>query len=146
MRDTVTISSRLPITRITHHASRIKHHKSRITTHQPRITPHDHTNHASRLTHHASRITHPASRITNHASRITHHVSFFLRPSSIIPRMTTALVYDPVFLEHDTRHHPENPDRLRVILSALKQDETLWTRLHHHSPRPVSDEDIMRCH
>jgi acetoin utilization deacetylase AcuC-like enzyme len=60
--------------------------------------------------------------------------------------MTTALVYDPVFLEHDTRHHPENPDRLRVILSALKQDETLWTRLHHHSPRPVSDEDIMRCH
>jgi len=60
--------------------------------------------------------------------------------------MTTALVYDPVFLDHDTRHHPENPDRLRVILSALKQDEGLWTKLNHCSPRPVSDEDIMRCH
>ncbi|HXU38903.1 MAG TPA: histone deacetylase, partial [Blastocatellia bacterium] len=60
--------------------------------------------------------------------------------------MTTALVYDPVFLEHETRHHPENPDRLRVILSALQQDEPLWTRLQHLSPRTVSDEDIMRCH
>jgi len=60
--------------------------------------------------------------------------------------MTTALVYDPAFLNHDTRHHPENPDRLRVILSALKQDEALWAKLKHFSPRPVSDEDIMRCH
>ena len=60
--------------------------------------------------------------------------------------MTTALVYDPAFLEHDTRHHPENPDRLRVILSALQQDEALWTSLNHLSPRQVSDEDIMRCH
>jgi len=68
-----------------------------------------------------------------------------LRPSSIIPGMTTALVYDPAFLEHDTRHHPENPDRLRVIVSALQQDERLWTKLQHLTPRPVSDEDIMRC-
>src|ERR1700716_1507042 len=60
--------------------------------------------------------------------------------------MTTALVYDPAFLEHETRHHPENPDRLRVILAALQQDEALWTRLQHLTPRPVSDEDIMRCH
>ena len=60
--------------------------------------------------------------------------------------MTTALVYDPAFLEHETRHHPENPDRLRVILAALQQDEPLWTKLQHLSPRPVSDEDIMRCH
>ena len=60
--------------------------------------------------------------------------------------MATALVYDPVFLEHETRHHPESPDRLRVILSALQQDERLWTSLQHLSPRGVSDEDIMRCH
>jgi acetoin utilization deacetylase AcuC-like enzyme len=60
--------------------------------------------------------------------------------------MTTALVYDPAFLEHETRHHPENPDRLRVILSALQQDEPLWTSLKHLSPTAVSDEDIMRCH
>ncbi|MFY9558126.1 MAG: histone deacetylase [Blastocatellia bacterium] len=60
--------------------------------------------------------------------------------------MTTALVYDPAFLLHQTRRHPENPERLKVILSALQQDEPLWTRLVHLSPRPVSDEDIMRCH
>jgi acetoin utilization deacetylase AcuC-like enzyme len=60
--------------------------------------------------------------------------------------MTTALVYDPAYLNHKTRHHPENPERLKVIVSALQQDETLWTRLLHVAPRQVSDDDIMRCH
>lgn len=60
--------------------------------------------------------------------------------------MTTALVYDPAYLKHETGHHPENPERLRVIVSALQQDEGLWTRLNHLSPRQVSDDDIMRCH
>lgn len=60
--------------------------------------------------------------------------------------MTTALVYDPSFLEHKTGRHPENPDRLRAILSGLQQDETLWARLRHLSPRAASDEEIMRCH
>ena len=60
--------------------------------------------------------------------------------------MTTALVYDPVFLRHETGHHPESPERLRVIISALQQDEALWTKLHHLAPRQISDDDIMRCH
>lgn len=60
--------------------------------------------------------------------------------------MTTALVYDPAYLKHETGHHPENPARLRVIISALQHDEALWTSLEHVSPRSVSDEDIMRCH
>src|SRR5262249_29263421 len=60
--------------------------------------------------------------------------------------MTTALVYDPAFLEHQTGHHPENPRRLEVIVSALRQDEALWTSLQHLAPREASDEDIMRCH
>jgi acetoin utilization deacetylase AcuC-like enzyme len=60
--------------------------------------------------------------------------------------MTTALVYDPFFLTHQTGHHPENPERLKVIVSALQQDEALWTKLKHLSPRQVSDDDIMRCH
>jgi len=60
--------------------------------------------------------------------------------------MTTALVYDPAFLKHETGHHPENSNRLRVILSALEQDKTLRARLARLTPRPVSDEDIMRCH
>jgi acetoin utilization deacetylase AcuC-like enzyme len=60
--------------------------------------------------------------------------------------MSTALVYDPTFLEHKTGHHPENPDRLEVIVSALQQDKGLWTRLLHLAPKSVLDEDIMRCH
>jgi acetoin utilization deacetylase AcuC-like enzyme len=60
--------------------------------------------------------------------------------------MPTALVYDPAYLKHETGHHPENPERLRVIISALQQDESLWTRLKHLSPQAVSDQDIMRCH
>ena len=66
--------------------------------------------------------------------------------SSIIVAMTTALVYDPAFLQHETGHHPENPERLKVIISALKQDGALWAKLQHLAPRQVSDEDIMRCH
>ena len=60
--------------------------------------------------------------------------------------MTTALVYDPAFLEHQTGHHPENPRRLEVIVSALREDDALWTSLRHLPPRAASDEDIMRCH
>jgi acetoin utilization deacetylase AcuC-like enzyme len=60
--------------------------------------------------------------------------------------MATALVYDPAFLQHQTGRHPENPDRLHAIVSALQQDEDLWTSLQHLTPRSVLDEDIMRCH
>lgn len=61
--------------------------------------------------------------------------------------MTTALVYDPIFLKHETgTHHPESPERLKVIISALQNDEPLWTRLLHQPPRSVTDKDIMRCH
>src|SRR6266567_297633 len=66
--------------------------------------------------------------------------------SSIIVPMTTALAYDPAYLKHETGHHPENPQRLKVIISALQRDESLWTRLQHLRPRQVTDDDIMRCH
>ncbi|HJZ67567.1 MAG TPA: histone deacetylase [Blastocatellia bacterium] len=60
--------------------------------------------------------------------------------------MATALIYDPAYLKHETANHPENPERLRVIISALQEDEALWAKLAHLAPRPVSDDDIMRCH
>ncbi|HEX8185052.1 MAG TPA: histone deacetylase [Blastocatellia bacterium] len=60
--------------------------------------------------------------------------------------MSTALVYDPVYLKHETGHHPENPRRFAVILSALEADESLWAKLAKLAPRPASDQDIMRCH
>jgi acetoin utilization deacetylase AcuC-like enzyme len=60
--------------------------------------------------------------------------------------MRTALIYDPAYLRHDTGRHPENADRLRVILSALEGDQSLWERVKKIAPRPATDEDITRCH
>ncbi len=60
--------------------------------------------------------------------------------------MTTALIYNPAYMQHRTGQHPENPERLRVILSALKSDDWLWSRLEHLDPRAASDEEITRCH
>ncbi|MEM7625264.1 MAG: histone deacetylase [Planctomycetota bacterium] len=43
--------------------------------------------------------------------------------------MSTGLIYDPRFLEHDTGPgHPERPDRLRAIVQRLEADG-LWDRL-----------------
>ncbi len=40
----------------------------------------------------------------------------------------TGLLTDPIFLEHDTGQHPENADRLRVILKEL-QGSDIWDKL-----------------
>jgi len=40
----------------------------------------------------------------------------------------TGLVTDPIYLEHETGQHPENPHRLRVILSEL-QESIYWDKL-----------------
>ena len=40
----------------------------------------------------------------------------------------TGLVTDPIYLEHETGQHPENPHRLRVILSELQQS-AYWEKL-----------------
>ena len=60
--------------------------------------------------------------------------------------MTTALIYDPAYLKHETGHHPESPLRLKAILAALEGDELLWARAKKLQPIAASDEDITRCH
>jgi acetoin utilization deacetylase AcuC-like enzyme len=60
--------------------------------------------------------------------------------------MTTALIYDPAYLRHETGHHPENPHRLKAIASALEADESLMARVERLAPSSASDEDILRCH
>lgn len=61
--------------------------------------------------------------------------------------MTTALIYDAKFLEHDTGlNHPENPQRLIVIVNELLNDIKLWQSLIHITPRTASRDDILRCH
>jgi acetoin utilization deacetylase AcuC-like enzyme len=60
--------------------------------------------------------------------------------------MATHLIYDPVFLKHDTGTHPENAQRLEVVLHFVENDEHLAKELVHAAPRPASNEDITRCH
>ena len=59
--------------------------------------------------------------------------------------MTTLLVSHPSFLEHDTGpHHPERPDRLRAILSAL--DDPGFAPLDRREAPPASLEQLTRVH
>jgi hypothetical protein len=45
-------------------------------------------------------------------------------------RMTTALIYDPLYLRHETGFHPENAERLRAIAAVLDADEELQARVY----------------
>ncbi|MEO7022136.1 MAG: histone deacetylase [Ktedonobacteraceae bacterium] len=62
--------------------------------------------------------------------------------------MTTALLYDPIFLEHITPdEHPEQPERLRramEILQALNWMER--DGLVHLAPRAASTEELALIH
>src|SRR5262245_35316384 len=60
--------------------------------------------------------------------------------------MSLHLIYDPVFLTHDTGAHPENPMRLEVILRALEGDAKLAGHIRRVAPRGATDEDLTGCH
>jgi acetoin utilization deacetylase AcuC-like enzyme len=60
--------------------------------------------------------------------------------------MSVYLIYDPIFLKHDTGIHPENSGRLEAILHFVEADEELSKKLVRKPPRPASDDDITRCH
>ncbi len=54
------------------------------------------------------------------------------------------LIYDPVYLEHDTKDHVENAQRL-VITIAHIQDK-LKDKLYYLPPRPATIEEISTVH
>jgi acetoin utilization deacetylase AcuC-like enzyme len=60
--------------------------------------------------------------------------------------MSVDLIYDPVYLKHNTGVHPENPLRLETILRTIRGDESLSKRLGSITPKPASEQDITRCH
>jgi acetoin utilization deacetylase AcuC-like enzyme len=60
--------------------------------------------------------------------------------------MPVNLIYDPLYLKHDTGVHPENARRLKSILDVLEHDEALSKDLARTGPRPARNEDIARCH
>ena len=59
--------------------------------------------------------------------------------------MTTLLYTHPACFEHDPgRHHPESPERLRAVLTALEEPE--FTRLERREAPTASIEDLLRVH
>lgn len=60
--------------------------------------------------------------------------------------MKTALIYHPIYLQHDTGpHHPERASRLQSILRKL-QKTWLIDKLKVIEPKPASIEDIALVH
>jgi acetoin utilization deacetylase AcuC-like enzyme len=59
--------------------------------------------------------------------------------------MATGYVYDPIYLEHDLRGHPENQQRLKTILRVLEERRVL-ERLTPIPPVPTTMERLERCH
>jgi acetoin utilization deacetylase AcuC-like enzyme len=60
--------------------------------------------------------------------------------------MSTALLYDPLFLQHRTGwQHPEKPQRLTAILERL-QAAGQWDRLVRPVARDASPEDLAAIH
>ncbi len=62
--------------------------------------------------------------------------------------MTTALIYDPVFLEHLTpSHHPERPQRLEVAMNVLKALKWLEREgLVQLAPRSATEDELALVH
>jgi acetoin utilization deacetylase AcuC-like enzyme len=59
--------------------------------------------------------------------------------------MSTGYVYDPIFLEHDLRGHPENARRLVRIHQLLEETGTL-ERLTRVPVREISPEELAWNH
>jgi len=59
--------------------------------------------------------------------------------------MALGILYDSLFLEHDTGLHPENPARLTTTVELLKR-RGLWERLRHLECRPASQAALEAVH
>jgi acetoin utilization deacetylase AcuC-like enzyme len=62
--------------------------------------------------------------------------------------MTTALIYDDIFLEHEVPEwHSEHPDRLRAIMALLAERGLLeHPDLRRLAPRPATDDELAAVH
>jgi len=61
--------------------------------------------------------------------------------------MPTAIVHHPVFEKHDTGFgHPEQPERYRVVIDALRADAELWAGAIEIQANEAKRTDIQACH
>jgi acetoin utilization deacetylase AcuC-like enzyme len=68
-----------------------------------------------------------------------------LSDSGIILSMTTGIVYNDVFLQHDLPGHPENAGRLKAIMSYL-ETQSLLPGIERMTGRPAEEEELLLCH
>jgi acetoin utilization deacetylase AcuC-like enzyme len=59
--------------------------------------------------------------------------------------MSLALLYDPLFLEHETGQHPENAGRMRAVVARLRE-EGLWERVTHLTAEPATAKALEAVH
>ncbi|GAG47395.1 unnamed protein product, partial [marine sediment metagenome] len=59
--------------------------------------------------------------------------------------MKVGLVYDPIYLKHDTGQHVENAGRLEAIISYLEQTG-LKQQLTPIKPHPATVEELSLVH
>lgn len=57
----------------------------------------------------------------------------------------TALIYDEVFLEHNTGSHPESPTRVEQVYAYLRS-QPIFERLRQVAPRPASEDELLLAH
>jgi len=61
--------------------------------------------------------------------------------------MSTAVVYHPTYEKHDTGPgHPETPERYRVVIDALQNDEALWNDVVKITPEKAPQGLIQAAH
>ena len=56
-----------------------------------------------------------------------------------------SLVHSPKYAKHQTKNHPENPERLEVLMNSLRE-EGLLDKIDIHQPSSANEEDILRVH
>jgi acetoin utilization deacetylase AcuC-like enzyme len=59
--------------------------------------------------------------------------------------MHPAIIWDPLYSEHDTGEHVESADRAAAIVAHLEQTD-LWPRLRVIAPRPATVDDLLTVH
>jgi acetoin utilization deacetylase AcuC-like enzyme len=55
----------------------------------------------------------------------------------------TGIVYHPIYIEHDTGHHPENKERLAAILNRVKKDDLVVELI---TPQPATLDQLTTIH
>jgi acetoin utilization deacetylase AcuC-like enzyme len=60
--------------------------------------------------------------------------------------MVTAVIYNPLYLKHETGAHPERPERASAIAREIERRHALQEHLRWLEPKAATIENILRCH